>query len=87
MHRFLKHPSRGQVTAVLEGPEAHQDAILPHIESMLGRAAQQRRHSGGTKAEAYRMARIAEQLINALLHDDFHARQAATELDSPLLVG
>lgn len=47
----------------------HLDAILPRIESVLARAAERPRARPGTAAEAYRLARMAEQLASALLQD------------------
>jgi glycogen(starch) synthase len=47
----------------------HIDAILPRIERTLAAAARQSRAGAGTAAEAYRMARVAEQLTQVLILD------------------
>jgi glycosyltransferase involved in cell wall biosynthesis len=57
---------RAQVTA---WRDFHIDAILPRIERKLAAAARQSRAGGGTAAEAYRMARLAEQLTEALYQE------------------
>jgi glycosyltransferase involved in cell wall biosynthesis len=49
----------------------HLDAILPRIEEKLIRAAAQPRAGGGSAAEAYRLARIAEQMTQALIQEPF----------------
>jgi glycosyltransferase involved in cell wall biosynthesis len=51
----------------------HVDAILPRIERTLAAAARQSRDGGGTSAEAYRMARLAEQLAQAFIQESFCA--------------
>jgi glycogen synthase len=52
----------------------HIDAILPRIERKLATAARQSRDGGGTAAEAYRMARLAEQLTQALIEESLGAQ-------------
>jgi glycosyltransferase involved in cell wall biosynthesis len=47
----------------------HIDAILPRIEHKLARAAGQPRAGGGTSGEAYRLARMAEQLTQILVQE------------------
>jgi glycosyltransferase involved in cell wall biosynthesis len=47
----------------------HIDAILPRIERKLAAAARQSRSGAGTAEEAYRMARMAEQLTQALYQE------------------
>jgi glycosyltransferase involved in cell wall biosynthesis len=51
----------------------HIDAILPRIECTLATAARQSRDGAGTTAEAYRMARLAEQLAQTLTQESFCA--------------
>jgi glycosyltransferase involved in cell wall biosynthesis len=51
----------------------HIDAILPRIEGKLAAAARQSRDGGGTPAEAYRMARLAEQLARVLIQESLCA--------------
>jgi glycosyltransferase involved in cell wall biosynthesis len=48
----------------------HIDTILPRIERKLALAARQPRGRGGTFGEAYRMARMAEQLTQVLLQEE-----------------
>jgi glycosyltransferase involved in cell wall biosynthesis len=48
----------------------HLDAILPRIERKLAAAARQERKGAGTAADAYRMARMAEQLTQVLLQEE-----------------
>jgi hypothetical protein len=71
--------------AILEGPillepiarraeaaawrDFHIDAILPRVERKLAAAARQSRGGGGTPDEAYRMARLAEQLTQVLIEE------------------
>jgi glycosyltransferase involved in cell wall biosynthesis len=71
--------------AILEGPillepiarraeaaawrDFHIDAILPRVERKLAAAARQSRGGGGTPDEAYRMARLAEQLTQVFLQE------------------
>ena len=45
----------------------HIDAILPRIERKLSAAARRPRAGAGTAAEAYRLARMAEQLTQVLI--------------------
>jgi glycogen synthase len=47
----------------------HLDTILPRIERMLADASRRPRRRAGTSAEAYRMARMAEQLAQALVQE------------------
>jgi glycosyltransferase involved in cell wall biosynthesis len=47
----------------------HLDAILPRIEAKLRAASGQSRAGAGTSAEAYRMARMAEQLTQVLIQE------------------
>ncbi len=49
------------------------DAILPRIERKLAAAARQSRAGAGTADEAYRMARMAEQLTQALYQESLSA--------------
>lgn len=58
--------SRG-ITAVWR--DFHLDVILPRIERMLVKASAQPRDGAGTAAEAYRLARMAEQVTSDLLQD------------------
>jgi glycosyltransferase involved in cell wall biosynthesis len=51
----------------------HIDAILPRIEAKLARAAQQPRASAGNAADAYRLARLAEQLTQTLIQESLSA--------------
>ena len=48
----------------------HLSAILPRIETKLAAAARQSRAGAGTADEAYRMARMAEQLTQVLLQEE-----------------
>ncbi len=57
---------RGEATA---WRDFHLDAILPRIERMLVDASRRPRQRAGTGAEAYRMARMAEQLAQALVQE------------------
>jgi glycosyltransferase involved in cell wall biosynthesis len=45
----------------------HIDAVVPRIEAKLAAAARQSRAGAGTAAEAYRLARLAEQLTRGLI--------------------
>jgi glycosyltransferase involved in cell wall biosynthesis len=47
----------------------HIDAILPRIEARLAAAARQSRAGAGSAAEAYRLARLAEQLTQTLIQE------------------
>jgi glycogen(starch) synthase len=47
----------------------HIDAILPRIERKLDAAARQSRAGAGTSADAYRLARMAEQLTQVLIQE------------------
>ena len=47
----------------------HIDAILPKIERELVRASGQPRAGAGRSADAYRLARLAEQLTQALIQE------------------
>ena len=51
----------------------HIDAILPRIERMLAEASRQPRAGPGTADEAYRMARMAEKLTQALVQESLCA--------------
>jgi glycosyltransferase involved in cell wall biosynthesis len=51
----------------------HLDALLPRIERKLAVAARQPRDGGGTPAEAYRLARLAEQLSHVLIQESLCA--------------
>jgi glycogen(starch) synthase len=57
---------RAAVTAVRD---FHIDTILPRIERLLERAARQPRDGGGDPGDAYRMARMAEQIARALIQE------------------
>jgi glycosyltransferase involved in cell wall biosynthesis len=57
---------RAQVTA---WRDFHIDATLPRIERKLAAAARQSRAGAGSAAEAYRMARLAEQLTQGLYQE------------------
>jgi glycosyltransferase involved in cell wall biosynthesis len=48
----------------------HLDTILPRIERTLAGAAGRPRAAAGTAADAYRMARMAEQLTEVLIQED-----------------
>ena len=52
----------------------HLDAILPRIECKLAAAARHRKAGAGTAAEAYRLARMAEQLTWTMIQESFCAR-------------
>src|SRR5262249_20964311 len=54
------------------GRDVHIDAILPRVEGPLAAAARQSRAGAGTAAEAYRMARMAEQLTQVLILDSLN---------------
>ena len=47
----------------------HIEAILPRIERKLAAAARQSRSGAGTSGEAYRLARMAEQLTQTLIQE------------------
>jgi glycosyltransferase involved in cell wall biosynthesis len=51
----------------------HLDTIVPRIERKLVLAARQPRRVQGTAAEAYRLARMAEHLTQALIQESFCA--------------
>jgi glycosyltransferase involved in cell wall biosynthesis len=51
----------------------HIDAILPRIERQLRAAAAQPRSGAGSAAEAYRLARLAEQLTQTLIQESLVA--------------
>jgi len=51
----------------------HLDAFLPRIESALERASRQSRAGAGTRAEAYRLALLAEKLALVLVEEPFCA--------------
>jgi glycosyltransferase involved in cell wall biosynthesis len=51
----------------------HIDAILPRIEAKLALAAGQPRARAGNAAEAYRLARLAEQLTQTLIQEALSA--------------
>ena len=57
---------RGSISALRD---YHIDAILPKIESVLRRASVQPRDGAGNSADAYRLARMGEQLAAAFLHE------------------
>jgi len=51
----------------------HIDVILPRIEDKLAVAARQPRTGAGSAAEAYRLARLAEQLTQTLIQESLSA--------------
>ncbi len=51
----------------------HIDVILPRIELKLAAAAQRSRAGAGSAAEAYRLARLAEQLTQTLIQESLSA--------------
>jgi glycosyltransferase involved in cell wall biosynthesis len=51
----------------------HLDAILPRIERLLVRAAGQAKGIAGSSHDAYRLARMAEQLTASLLEETIAA--------------
>ncbi len=51
----------------------HIDVILPRIEDKLAAAARQSRLGAGKAAEAYRLARLAEQLTQTLIQESLSA--------------
>jgi glycogen(starch) synthase len=61
---------RGAVTA---WRDFHLDAILPRIERTLFAAVGQSRSGGGSSADAYRLARLAEQLTEVLIQESLCA--------------
>jgi glycosyltransferase involved in cell wall biosynthesis len=61
---------RGEVTA---WRDFHIDTILPRIERMLVRASRQSRAGAGTAEDAYRLARMAEQMTQWLIQESLCA--------------
>jgi glycosyltransferase involved in cell wall biosynthesis len=57
----------------------HLDAILPRIERKLALAAQQSRTGKGNAADAYRLARMAEQLTQSLVQESFGRENPGAE--------
>jgi len=55
--------------AAVVGRDFHLDAQVPKIERALVGAASRRRSGGGTAAEAYRMALLAEKLTKVLVQE------------------
>lgn len=55
----------------------HLDALMPRIEAALARAARQPRGPVGRPDDAYRLARLAEKLAKAIIHEDYVETQAA----------
>jgi len=51
----------------------HLDSLLPKIERILGRIAQQDRSGAGTSDEVYRLALLAEKLNSVLLQEPYCA--------------
>ncbi len=51
----------------------HLDTILPKIEKILTQASQQSREGAGTSGDAYRMARLAEQVSASLIQEAISA--------------
>lgn len=47
----------------------HLDAILPRIERILANASKRPRNGAGRPEDAYRLARLAEQVTNALIQE------------------
>jgi glycogen(starch) synthase len=63
----------GRRGAVAAWRDFHIDTILPQIERTLRQAARQSRAGAGTASEAYRLARMAEQLTQVLIQESFVA--------------
>jgi glycosyltransferase involved in cell wall biosynthesis len=61
---------RGEVTA---WRDFHIDTILPRIEQMLVRASHRSRAGAGTAEDAYRLARMAEQMTQLLIQESLCA--------------
>lgn len=69
LERRIPLESLGRRGAELAWREFHLDAILPRIERLLHRASLQPRTGAGTPHEAYRLARMAEQLAASLIQE------------------
>ena len=73
--RIDARADRPRVAEITAWRDFHLDAILPRIERKLAAAARQSRAGAGTAAEAYRMARMAEQLTQVLLQEEEEPEQ------------
>ena len=60
----------GRRVAATVRRDFHLDAILPRIERALAGASRQSRAGAGSAADAYRMARLAEQLVQVLIQEE-----------------
>ena len=65
--------SLGRRVGTVVRRDFHLEALLPRIERALVRAAQRPRTGGGTAAEAYRLALLAEKLTQVLIQESFRA--------------
>jgi glycogen synthase len=63
----------GRRAAAVVRRDFHLDALIPKIERALHRASRLPRSAGGTAAEAYRMALLAEKLAQILVQEPFAA--------------
>ena len=65
--------SLGRRVSTVVRRDFHLEALLPRIERALARAAKRPRTGGGTAAEAYRMALLAEKLAYVLIQESARA--------------
>lgn len=63
----------GRRAAAVVRHDFHLERIIPKIEQILVRAAEQPRRSGGTPVEAYRLALLAEKLTSMLIQEPYCA--------------